>query len=134
MAGPIQPYSRRVAIAVAALLSIGVGVVVSSSSSSATVTAVIGNAFGVSAPNITLFGGTQTPYGPKPMVTLPTTGSATPLTASDPSETAAFGPATLFSSGPVTVSTQGTPASQSVTSSAAVQAGASNGNCPGTAT
>ncbi|HEX3539156.1 MAG TPA: hypothetical protein VHT75_01825 [Acidimicrobiales bacterium] len=121
------------AIAVAALLSIGVGVVVSSSSSSAAVTAVIGNAFGVSAPNITLFGGTQPAYGPKPVVTLPSTGSGTPITASDPSESVAFGPATLFTSGPVSVSTQGTPTSQSVTSSAMVQAGASTG-CPGTET
>lgn len=87
----------------------------------ADVSAVKGSAFGVSAPNIAILGGAQTPYGPKPSVTLPSTGSATPITATDPSEQVAYGPAVLFNSGSVTVSTQGTLGpTGSVTSSALI--------------
>ena len=87
----------------------------------ADVTAVKGSAFGVSVPNLTIFGGAQTPYGPKPAVTLPVGGSATPVAGHDNSESAVFGPATLFESGAVDVSTQGTVgANGSVTSSATI--------------
>lgn len=87
----------------------------------ADVTAVKGSAFGVSIPNLTIFNGAQPPYGPKPAVTLPAGGSATPITGHDNSESAVFGPATLFESGAVDVSTQGTlGANGSVTSSATI--------------
>jgi hypothetical protein len=101
----------------------------------AQVTAVIGSAFGVSAPNISLFGGAQTPFGPTPHATLPGTGSPTAITGTDPTEAVAFGPATFFNSGPVTVSTQGTPTTQSVTSAVSIQpATQAAGTCPGGAT
>ncbi|MGI9121093.1 MAG: hypothetical protein ACR2G7_13405, partial [Acidimicrobiales bacterium] len=60
------------------------------------------------APNIVLFGGVQQPVGPLPTVTLPPDGSATPITATVPTGRVAFGPGVLFTSGPITVSTQGT--------------------------
>lgn len=86
----------------------------------ADVTALNGSAYGVSAPNIFLFGGTQAPYGPKPAVTLPAAGS-TPITGHDNSESVTFGAAVLFESGAVDVSTQGAlGAGGSVTSSATV--------------
>lgn len=77
--------------------------------------------------------GNAPPTGTAPAVTLPPEGSATPITAADPDGAAAqYGPATIFGgiwpedvastppSGPITVSTQGTRAGQSVTSSADV--------------
>ena len=80
----------------------------------------IGGAFGFSA-RVTLFGGAQPPQGPAPTVTLPAGGSATPITATAPSVTVRFGPAIIFSSGPLEVSTQGTTgAGGSVTSSSKV--------------
>jgi hypothetical protein len=105
------------------------------SPASASVTAVTGGAFGVSAPNVTLFGGAQTPFGPAPAVTLPAGGSATAVTGSAPSENVAFGPATFLNAGPVTVSTVGTPAGGSVTSSTSIQGTTqAAGTCPGTTT
>lgn len=102
---------------------------------SAAVTAVTGGAFGVSAPNVTLFGGAQTPFGPAPAVTLPVGGSANALTGSAPSEDVAFGPATFLDAGAVTVSTAGTPAGGSVTSSTSIQSTTqATGTCGGTAT
>ncbi|MFN2607575.1 MAG: choice-of-anchor P family protein [Acidimicrobiales bacterium] len=85
----------------------------------ADVTGVTGSAFGVSIQNLTIFGGAQPKYGPKPTVTLPAAGSATPVTGTDPSEKVSGGPATFLESGLVTVSTQGTVgATGSVTSTA----------------
>ncbi|MDQ6616537.1 MAG: hypothetical protein M3083_17795, partial [Actinomycetota bacterium] len=81
-----------------------------------TVTQVGGSAYG-SYVNISLFGGPFASQGPAPKVTLPAAGSSTPVTASAPTGNVVFGPAILFNSGPVTVSTQGTPAGGSVTSS-----------------
>jgi hypothetical protein len=81
---------------------------------------VAGSAFGYYA-KVSLFGGPASSVGPKPTVTLPAGGSATPVTASAASGSAAFGPAILFTSGPIALSTQGTPASGSVTTSASVQ-------------
>ncbi len=54
-----------------------------------------------------------------PTVTLPPGGSAVPVTASSPTGLVQYGPAILFTSGPITVSTQGTTGpTGSVTSSA----------------
>jgi hypothetical protein len=69
--------------------------------------------------SLSLFGGAPGTRGPAPSVTLPEGGSATPVTASAPSADARFGPAILFTSGLLEVSTQGTPGG-SVTSSARV--------------
>ncbi|MDQ6614502.1 MAG: hypothetical protein M3083_07095, partial [Actinomycetota bacterium] len=131
-----QPRLRayRLSIAVALAFS-GMVIAVGTRAGAQAVTAVTGSAFGVSAPNITLFGGAQTPYGPTPTVTLPAGGSATAVTATDPSENVAFGPATFLNSGPVSVSTMGTPSGGSVTSSTSIQSATqAAGTCPGTAT
>lgn len=80
-----------------------------------------GGAIGMAVNDVTIFGGPQTPYGPTPVVALPSGGSSTPVTATDPSETIVYGPATLFTSGTTTVSTQGTTGGGSVTSSSTIQ-------------
>ncbi|MEO7555539.1 MAG: hypothetical protein ABIV94_02905, partial [Acidimicrobiales bacterium] len=105
----------------------------------APVTAVTGSACGYMT-NVGLFGGPLTLRGcgqtsggvpsSSPSVTLPAGGSATPITATDPDGAkATYGPATIFGgvfldgqgfekpSGPIDVSTQGTAASGTVTSS-----------------
>ncbi len=74
---------------------------------SAQVTAVSGSAYGYSL-SVGLFGGPPSTRGPIPTVTLPAGGSAVPITATAPTGSAIVGPAIFFSSGPITVSTQGT--------------------------
>jgi len=75
---------------------------------SAAASDVTGSAFGYQA-TVSLFGAPQPPSGPAPTVTLPPGGSATPVTASAATGVAEAGPATFFSSGPIDVSTEGTP-------------------------
>ncbi len=88
---------------------------------SAAVTAVKGSAYGYSA-NVGLGGGPPNPRGPAPEVTLPSTGSASPITASATESEVAYGPAIFFSSGPIALSTQGTTGSGgSVTTSTDIQ-------------
>lgn len=129
-----RPRNRRVPLALAALLAAGVGEITASPpSSTQAATAVQGSAFGVSTRNVTIFGGSQPPYGPTPMVTLPPAGSASAVTASAPSETVMYGPATLFKSGSTSVSTMGTPSGGSVTSSTSIQS-TTQFNCLGAAT
>jgi hypothetical protein len=67
--------------------------------------------------SVGLFGGPAASKGPDPTVTLPAAGSATAITGDSPSGIAQFGPATLYTSDALTVSTQGTPGG-TVTSSA----------------
>ena len=87
----------------------------------AQVTQVGGSAVGYKT-EIGLFGGPKTVRGDEPKVTLPAGGSPQPVTADRPSGLAQYGPATIFSSGPLRVSTQGTLGpGGSVTSSAEVQ-------------
>ncbi len=74
----------------------------------ADVTAVRGSAFGVFADNIVIFGGAQADTGPVPTVTLPSGGSSSPVTGNAPTTLVRYGPATIFSSGAVDLSTQGT--------------------------
>ena len=93
-----------------------------------TATAVRGSAYGYFA-SVSLFGGPPNVRGPEPSVTLPATGSAVPITASAPSGLVQVGPAVLFSSGPITVSTQGTLGpSGSVTSTSTIQNINTSGN------
>ncbi len=88
---------------------------------SADVTAVKGSAFGYLVTNFVLFGGAQPPSGPGPTVTLPSEGSSIPLTNTAASALVKYGPATLFTSGQLSVRTQGTTgAGGSVASSASV--------------
>ena len=84
----------------------------------ATTTQVGGGAYGHYI-SVGLFGGPPGVRGPAPSVTLPAGGSATPVTDTAPSANVQFGPATLFTSGALEVSTQGTPGG-SVTSSARI--------------
>jgi hypothetical protein len=70
---------------------------------------------------VSLFGGPANVVGPAPKVDLPPAGAVNPLTASKPTHLAQMGPATIFSSGQINVSTQGTPgANGSVQASASV--------------
>lgn len=96
-----------------ALVVAGAGVGFGLAPAGAQITAVKGSAYGVSA-NITLFGGAQT-VAPTPTITLPPGG-----TNSAPSGSVKFGPATLFTSGQITVSSQGSVSGGSVTSSSTV--------------
>lgn len=102
------------ALLVSAVLS-GVG----APGASAQVTAVRGSAFGYLL-NASLFGGANNTVGPTPTVTLPAGGSSTPVTSSAPTGKAAISPASFLSSGQIDVSTQGTPSSGSVTSTAKI--------------
>jgi hypothetical protein len=90
---------------------------------------VSGGAFGHFT-KVSLFGGPSVPVGPLPDVRLPPTGSQQPLTGYEAAGSAVYGPAHIFAgiwpvdvapappSGPITVSTRGTPGAQaSVTSS-----------------
>jgi len=63
----------------------------------------------------------QATRGPEPAVTLPAAGADPPLTATAATGRAAYGPAEIFTSGKIDVSTQGTTgASASVKSSASI--------------
>ena len=74
-----------------------------------------GSAYGHFA-DVTLFDGQQPVAGPAPTVTLPPGGGDE--TASAPSASVVYGPANLFTSGPLTVATEGTAGS--VTSTATI--------------
>ena len=85
----------------------------------ADVTAVKGSALGAFADDIRLFNAAQPDFGPAPTVALPAGGSAGPVTDAEPTTLVQYGPAILFSSGAVNVSTQGAPGpAGTVTSSA----------------
>lgn len=71
------------------------------------VSAVKGSAFGFQS-SVGLFGGAAQARGPAPTVSLPATGSATPITSTAPSSSAQYGPAIIFTSDQVEVSTRGT--------------------------
>ncbi len=87
----------------------------------ADVTQVSGGAFGYKA-SVSLFGGPANNAGPAPTVTLPASGATPAITASEPQAQAKFGPAVIFSSKALKVSTEGSlGANGSVTSSAEVQ-------------
>ncbi|MGH9125125.1 MAG: hypothetical protein ACRDZ8_10425, partial [Acidimicrobiales bacterium] len=119
MANQGVPYRRPISVLlVVVFIAAGAALAIGGASSAGAATPVEGSAFAASAQNITIFGGPQTPYGPKPLVTLPAGGSATAITGMDASESIHYGPATLFTSGPTNVSTQGSVATGSVTSSA----------------
>lgn len=84
----------------------------------AQVAEVTGAASGYYA-DILLFGVEQPEAGPAPEVILPATGGSE--TATDPSAEVVFGPATIFTSGPLTVTTEGTTgATGAVTSTATI--------------
>ncbi|MDP9073695.1 MAG: hypothetical protein M3N98_05865 [Actinomycetota bacterium] len=65
-----------------------------------------GSAYGFYA-KVSLFGGPAKTRGPAPKVKLPAGGSTVAITASAASESAQYGPATVYSSGQTDISTQG---------------------------
>ena len=69
--------------------------------------------------SVSLFGGPQVPTGPTPKVALPAGGASPALTASSPTGKAQFGPAVLYESGEMKVSTQGTATTSTSSASAA---------------
>jgi uncharacterized repeat protein (TIGR01451 family) len=106
--------SGAVALVSLAMLLVGLGQV----SAQADVTAVKGSAYGYSCV-VSAFGQPCTPAGPTPTVTLASDASNSPQSAFVSSARADSGPATIFSSGRIDVSTQGTLGpTGSVTSSA----------------
>ena len=110
-------FRRPIAIALAgSAMLIGLGP--PASAGHQTVTAVRGSAYGYSCV-VSAFGNPCTPPGPTPTVTLAPDASNSPQTASAASARADAGPATIFSSGQLDVSTQGALGpTGSVTSSA----------------
>lgn len=93
-----------------------------SASAAGSVTAVTGSALGYTAANITLFGGSQNPVPPTPSVTLNGDASNSPQTGSATTGVIVYGPATLFTSDAIAVSTKGSLGSSgSVTSTSDVK-------------
>ncbi|HUR17304.1 MAG TPA: Ig-like domain-containing protein, partial [Acidimicrobiales bacterium] len=87
-----------------------------------------GRAYGFQS-NVSLFGGPSEQRGPVPTVTLPLTGSPTPVTATAATGDAVYGPADIFTSGQLDVSTEGSMGpNPSVSSSAAISNVNRNGN------
>jgi hypothetical protein len=112
---PLLRRGRR-ATRVAGLLTAGLVLSLTmTSTANASVSAVDGGAYGASV-NVTTLLGLSVTVGPTPQVTLPSSGSSTPITDTVAS-VSALG---LLSTGVLKVSTQGTPASGAVDSSATV--------------
>lgn len=125
--------ARRAILALVATVVAGSALYGFSATSGADVTSLVGSAFGYTS-QVGLFGGpanvrpcanppTNTvDCRPRPAVTLPAGGSATPLTDSVTSGDARYGPGIIFTSGPITVSTEGTTGpTGSVTSTASIE-------------
>ncbi len=92
------------------------------SANHSTVTAVKGSGFGYWANGVSLFGGAQADTGPTPTVTLASDASNNPQTASAATGRVAYGPANLFTSDAITVSTSGSLGDTgSVTTSSDIQ-------------
>ncbi len=90
-----------------ALLLIGIGVESARADHTFNVTGLSGSAFGYFG-NVGFFGRPPATRGPSPTVTLGPQGSAAPLTASASTGLVQYDVVTLFSSGALSVSTQGT--------------------------
>lgn len=113
----VKQQAQRSGLLIGAALLAGSAVVVGAlPASAAHVKRVLGSAYGYQA-TVSFFGGKPVSNGPTPTVALPRGGSATPVTASAPSGSVVFGPGTLFSSGPIAVSTEGTSGNAMATSS-----------------
>lgn len=133
MMGRDRRGPRAPSAAVVALIALSGVTLAPAAPSEAQQSEVSGEAFGHYT-KVGLFGGPQGVIGPAPRVTLPSTGSDGQLTDAEPDGAAAvYGPATMFGgrwpadlgtapgSGPVNVSTTGTPGpGGSVTSTASI--------------
>jgi hypothetical protein len=101
-------------------MTASVSLLVTAGPSAAAVTAVRGSAYGFFA-NISLFGGPFNTRGPTPSVTLASDASNSPQTANVASGLVQYGPAIIFSTGPIGVSTTGSlGAGGTVTSSTTI--------------
>ncbi len=110
--------SSLASVLVAAVMASTV-VLVTAGPAQAAIIDIRGSAYGAQA-SVSLFGGPAMTDGPAPFVNLPAGGSAAPVTANAATRLVDFPPAILFSSGPITVSTQGTPAGGTITASAGI--------------
>jgi hypothetical protein len=109
-------FALGVIISTTLLLALG-----QNPASAATVTSVVGSAYGYRAFNINLLGGNQSDTGPTPTVTLASNASNSPQTASASTGLVQYGPAVLFTSDQISVSTSGSlGTSGRVTSSATI--------------
>ncbi|HEX2041766.1 MAG TPA: hypothetical protein VHF24_03940 [Acidimicrobiales bacterium] len=118
---PAAPRPRLLTTLVA-LLTVGASTFALARPSAADVGEVTGSAFGYSVANVVIFGGAQPSRGPEPTATLERNASNSPQRASAPSALVRFGPATLFSSAQLTVSSEGSLGpGGSVRSSAEIQ-------------
>lgn len=105
-------------LAMAAVFVVGAASV----SAAGSVTAVTGSALGYTTANITLFGGAQNAVPPTPSATLNADASNSPQTGSATTGIVQYGPATLFTSDAIAVSTKGSLGSSgSVTSTSDVK-------------
>lgn len=119
-----RPAARRPRLltSLVALLTLGASTFALAGTSAADVGEVTGSAFGYSVANVVIFGGAQPARGPEPTVTLAPNASNSPQRGSAGTALVRFGPATLFSSGQLTVSSEGSLGpGGSVRSSAEIQ-------------
>ncbi|MBA3268189.1 MAG: hypothetical protein H0T70_08010 [Acidimicrobiia bacterium] len=108
-------WRNRRGFTLAAAVAVVAGAFAMSGTSSADVTAVSGSAYGYYL-SVGLFGGPPTVVGPTPTISLPPGGTANAASGS-----ASAGPARFFTSGPITVTSNGTTGpTGSVTSSASI--------------
>jgi hypothetical protein len=126
-----RPAARRPRLltSLVALLTAGAATIGFAAPATADVSEVGGGAFGYSA-TVSLFGGAPASRGPAPTVTLPANGSASPVTGSAPAGDVKFGPATIFDSGPMQVSTKGTTGPNGSVESSATVTGKPDGPGP----
>ena len=103
----IRGHGQRARLVVGAAVVAGSVAVVGALPAVAAVKPVLGSAYGYKA-SVSFFGGAPMVKNPTPTVKLPKGGSATPVTKNAASGSIVFGPATLFTSGPIALSTQGT--------------------------
>lgn len=120
MMQPIRSRARFVG-----LVSLGAAVVFAlgtAPAAAANVTSVVGTAYGYQAFNIKLLGSNLPPTGPTPTVTLASNASNSPQSAAASTGLVQYGPAVLFTSDQISVSTSGSLGSTgSVTSSTNIQ-------------
>ncbi|HWC11538.1 MAG TPA: LPXTG cell wall anchor domain-containing protein [Acidimicrobiales bacterium] len=110
-------------------LSVSALTIVFGSPAGAEVVQVGGGAFGFET-SVSLFGGPPNSRGPIPAVTLPANGADPPITASEQSGKAEFGPAVIVETGAMQVSTGGKTGADGVATSSATIAGVSEGPGP----
>lgn len=96
----VSPVSMLIALLLVALTQ-------GPASAAGNVTAVTGSAYGYRAFNINLLGGNQADTGPTPTVTLASNASNSPQTATVSTGLVQYGPAVLFTSDRIDVTTSG---------------------------